>query len=128
MRKKALAAYVVGSVVLVLAVAIPSLAAWANPAKSSVMPPPLSALILGPTTVRPNSMCLYEAEVHDGVPPYTYSWTGPGSSGSDPLFIENNVGAGSSYWITLLVTDAVSTTAQANLRVHTDPNAMICPF
>ncbi|HET7552153.1 MAG TPA: hypothetical protein VFK04_12745 [Gemmatimonadaceae bacterium] len=128
MRKKKLAAYVVGSVVLVLAVTIPALAARANPTKSSVVTDPLAATIIGPDTVRPNSMCLYQANVHGGVPPYSYTWYGPGSGGSDPDFIENNTGSGFSYWITLVVFDAVSTRVQANLRVHTDPNAPICPY
>lgn len=122
------AAYVLGSVVLVAALAVPAIAARAHPALSSTMLDPLSASIIGPDEVKPNVPCLYMANVQGGTPPYTYAWSAPGGSSSDADFVYYNIGTGSSYWVTLEVTDAAAQHIQEDLRVTTDPNAMVCPY
>jgi hypothetical protein len=87
----------------------------------------LDASIIGPSTVKPNVTCLYQANVTGGTPPYDYDWSAPGGSSSSSTFDYSNVGAGAGYTITLTVTDDDDAQVQDHLHVTTSSSAPVCP-
>jgi len=87
----------------------------------------LNASIIGPSMVKPNVTCLYQADVTGGTPPYEYTWSAPGGGSSSSTFDYSNVGSGASYNITLFVTDAADVQASDQLHVTTSSSAPVCP-
>jgi hypothetical protein len=96
--------------------------AYSNTA-SATTSPPVSVSISGPSLVRPNATCTWNAMVSNGTPPYTYSWSGLGSGTGDAITLAVPSGGGT---LTVDVWDAVSAHATSSLTVTTRTSAPIC--
>jgi hypothetical protein len=83
----------------------------------STQPASLVGSISGPGSHRPNQTCQFQAVVSGGTPPYTYSWTGAGQSGSEEFFYPNSAGITYSYTVSLHITDAAGQSGQVSMTV-----------
>lgn len=89
---------------------------------------PLSVTISGPRRVKPNQNCGWWANPAGGTPPYSYSWSPPGSSGGDPNeVIESFSGSGTVY-LTASVYDALNHAAMAKDTITVTSSAPNCVY
>lgn len=87
----------------------------------------LAVSIWGPSSVRPNVSCFWEANpVSGGTSPYGYAWsrTGSSSTGSLSYFYTSS---GSNFTVYVTVTDALGTQRTANKSVTVSSLAPVCP-
>lgn len=89
-------------------------------------PPSLGVTISGPTSVRPFSACLYEAQASGGTEPYDYAWTVDGvPAGENSRFYRHQTDWGA-FQLGVTVTDAGSVARSNTLGVLVDPGAPEC--
>ncbi len=89
------------------------------------IPRPLSVQIFGPENVRPSSQCLWEADVSDGEPPYSYKWYRNDDLVSTNSFYWGYTGS-QHFSLELEVQDSGTGSDSDVLYVVIDPNAMEC--
>jgi hypothetical protein len=79
----------------------------------------------GPSSIKPNTQCLWWANVSGGTTAYGYSWTSSGgSSTTNELYAQSP----SSFTVYLTVTDALGTWRSASQAVTVSSTAHVCPI
>lgn len=94
-------------------------------------PPPvqLDVSIAGPTRIRPEAICSWEAVVSGGTPPYSYNWYNDGIHRGSGRYYTGGKDPGSMRdWFLLRVdvTDSGSSSGSDTFTVYEDESAMIC--
>jgi hypothetical protein len=92
-------------------------------------PPPqqssLTATIIGPTNVRTNATCSWQANVSGGSPPYSYYWSKPGYSSTDSEAMTSFSGSGTLY---LQVSDAAGHIYQTSKSISASSSNPMCRY
>lgn len=89
----------------------------------------LQAAISGPSRVRPFATCQWSATGSGGNPPYSFSWTAPGASGTGEFFDYTNSSAnGGGFSIHLKVTDVTGSSSNVSEDVSVSSTAPSCIF
>lgn len=91
--------------------------------------PPLIGSIVGPSKVRPSTTCRWSISPSGGEPPYSYRWTVNGAvvgTNSPELTYRNTFANGSSFTVTVQVTDATNTTLTRSKSVQVSSTAALC--
>jgi hypothetical protein len=92
-------------------------------------PPGPQVTIEGPTRIQPGATCTWRAVASGGTPPYSYNWTNDGLyAGSDEYYTgsKDSGNIGSSFPLTVTVTDAADQYDSAEITVYEDESARIC--
>ena len=89
-------------------------------------PPSVSVTISGPSPVPAYASCPYIGGASGGADPYSYSWSvdgAPAGDGSNLIYYSNS---GTSFTVTLTVTDANGLSGSTAMSVSVDPNLTSC--
>lgn len=87
-------------------------------------PPPLSLTVYGPSLVRPNALCSFQAAVDGGTPPYAYTWSGPGAPEGDPSMFD--AASPGDFTVAVTITDKAGLRASTSMSVATSSAAPVC--
>jgi len=86
----------------------------------------VSVTISGPSPVPAYASCPYIGGASGGADPYSYSWSvdgAPAGDGSNLIYYSNS---GTSFTVTLTVTDANGLSGSTAIGVSVDPNLTSC--
>lgn len=91
----------------------------------TVVAPPLTVSISGPSNVKPDTRCEWLASVSGGTAPYTADWSGGTSIYEDEsMYLAWT--SSSNYSVTVQITDAAGRTASDSHSVNVSSNAPAC--
>lgn len=98
------------------------LSGYSNIDSVTTLPPPPTAAISGPTTVKKGDSCLWHSQVTDGAPPFSYEWWRDSALFIDPSLVGTSSNLvmqvpGPSFTLTLIVTDSLSRADTATYAV-----------
>lgn len=86
-----------------------------------------SVVINGPTQVKPNELCSWNANVTGGTPPFSYVWSQSAGSGTNNGDGSYEGSSGNSFTLSVTVTDALGASVGDTHSVSVSSHHFYCP-